>query len=659
MTRPSADPKRSAARRRDRSRIGRALALGGAALASILTLSVGISGASVEDSTPKLQIRAIDNRGGKLSVDYLYRGDGDSQAASLVVNGKAASGSAVPLADAGLPSSVAVVLDNSVGVSNATVQLAKEDIKELSPGKGAISQLGLVTTGGGATVAAQPATTIEAVTASFSGIVPKGQSALWDGVVMAANMLGQTGETQRNLVLVAASPDAASSSSFSNVLVALRSANVSVHVVAMAGSGANGAELHELVDRLGGSFQVGSDRDFHKLYGNVSGVIGSQFRVTLGDVAAFKGELASLSLKVGSDTVKASYRPNVLSIGAEAVKPAPAVENPSLGFFGSDIVKYLIVALVAVGAFGAVFAIANLVTKRRDGLKYALRHYDESYGSGGMEPDDEQSLAKSALLQRAVEVTGNIAQERGFLVRVEALLERADLPLRAAEALTFYLGGAIASVIVAFVLTGNLMITVGVVLLALIAPGFVVDFLAKRRKKKFTRLLPDMLQLLAGTLRAGYSIGQGFEAVSGEIDEPMGKELRRAVTEARLGRPLDEALEAVALRMNSEDFGWAVMAIRIQREVGGNLAELLMTVSDTMVQRERLRRDVASLTAEGRMSAIILGMLPPGLGVAMYVMNPEYISKLFSGTGLFLLGASLVMMLIGFVWMKKTITIEV
>ena len=85
--------------------------------------------------------------------------------------------------------------------------------------------------------------------------------------------------------------------------------------------------------------------------------------------------------------------------------------------------------------------------------------------------------------------------------------------------------------------------------------------------------------------------------MSGEIDEPMGKELRRAVTEARLGRPLDEALEAVAFRMDSEDFGWAVMAIRIQREVGGNLAELLMTVSDTMVQRERLRRDVASLTA--------------------------------------------------------------
>ena len=122
---------------------------------------------------------------------------------------------------------------------------------------------------------------------------------------------------------------------------------------------------------------------------------------------------------------------------------------------------------------------------------------------------------------------------------------------------------------------------------------------------------------------------------------------------------VDDALDAVAERMNSEDFEWAVMAIRIQREVGGNLAELLMSVSETMVQRERLRRDVAALTAEGRMSAWVLGMLPPGIGLVMFMMNREYISRLFSGLGLWILVGAVVSMLIGFVWMKKTITIEV
>ncbi len=187
-----------------------------------------------------------------------------------------------------------------------------------------------------------------------------------------------------------------------------------------------------------------------------------------------------------------------------------------------------------------------------------------------------------------------------------------------------------------------------------------VSYIANRRRKKFLSQLPDMLQLMSGTLRAGYSLMQGVEAISQEVDDPMGQELRRVVTEARLGRPLEEALEGVAERMDSPDFSWTVMAIRIQREVGGNLSELLLTVADTMTHRERLRRDIAALTAEGRMSAIVLGLLPVGLGLAMFAINPEYTSKLFTDTlGNIMLGGSIVAMLIGFVWMKKIIDIEI
>jgi tight adherence protein B len=112
--------------------------------------------------------------------------------------------------------------------------------------------------------------------------------------------------------------------------------------------------------------------------------------------------------------------------------------------------------------------------------------------------------------------------------------------------------------------------------------------------------------------------------------------------------------------MDSPDFGWAVMAVKIQREVGGNLSELLMTVAETMTERERLRRDVASLTAEGKMSAIVLGALPILLGMAMWAMNPKYINTLFEETlGKILLGSSIVAALIGFAWMKKIINIDI
>ena len=119
-------------------------------------------------------------------------------------------------------------------------------------------------------------------------------------------------------------------------------------------------------------------------------------------------------------------------------------------------------------------------------------------------------------------------------------------------------------------------------------------------------------------------------------------------------------MDSVAERMGSADFAWAVMAIRIQREVGGNLSELLLTVADTMVHRERLRRDIAALTAEGRMSAMILGLLPIGLGAFMWMSNPEYMGPLGStGMGHVLLGLATTSGLIGFAWMKKIINIEI
>jgi tight adherence protein B len=187
-----------------------------------------------------------------------------------------------------------------------------------------------------------------------------------------------------------------------------------------------------------------------------------------------------------------------------------------------------------------------------------------------------------------------------------------------------------------------------------------VKLRAKRRRKKFMSQLPDTLQLLSSTLRAGYSLMQGVEVVSQEVAEPMGHELRRVCTEARLGRPLEEALEECSDRMGSPDFAWAVMAIRIQREVGGNLSELLLTVAETMTQRERLRRDVAALTAEGKMSAIVLGILPVGLGLVMWAMSPDYMGVLIEDRlGNFLLGGSTLLALVGFWWMKKTIEIDI
>ena len=317
------------------------------------------------------------------------------------------------------------------------------------------------------------------------------------------------------------------------------------------------------------------------------------------------------------------------------------------------------IVVVAVGGLAvvlAVLAVASMISKDETSLDQMLQQYTEP---GGSAEEEDNGLAQTAFVQRAVDFTEEMATRQGVLVKIEAKLEQADLPLRAAEALFFYIAGGL----VVTVIGGVLMGFFGLLLFGLagfVAPMAVLNFLGRRRQKQFDAQLPDMLSLLAGSLRAGYSLVQGVDAVSKEVDGPMGRELRRIMTEAQLGRELEDAFEAAAARVQSKDFEWAIMAIRIQREVGGNLSELLMTVADTMVERERLRRDVATLTAEGKMSAIILGVMPIGLGGFMYMSNPDYMSPLFSpGLGYMLLGLAVVMMGVGFAWMKKCITIEI
>ena len=130
---------------------------------------------------------------------------------------------------------------------------------------------------------------------------------------------------------------------------------------------------------------------------------------------------------------------------------------------------------------------------------------------------------------------------------------------------------------------------------------------------------------MSGSLSAGLSLAQSIDTIVREGDEPIASEFRRVVVETRLGVTLEDSLEGVAERMESHDFDWVVMAIRIQREVGGNLAELLLTVAATLREREYLRRHVSALSAEGRLSCYILGGLPPGFLVYLALTKPDYV----------------------------------
>lgn len=318
----------------------------------------------------------------------------------------------------------------------------------------------------------------------------------------------------------------------------------------------------------------------------------------------------------------------------------------------------VLLAVLAGGGVGLLALIAGIaLAEREPSLETRL---GETRADEESAPEGAPTRAQTGFVRLAVDLTDRMAGGSGLLDRVEKLLEQANLPLRPAEALFFYLAAVGLLGLLVMLSAPSLPVAIVFTLIVAFFPLLLVKRQKGKRIKAFDAQLPETLNLLSGSLRAGYSFLQGVEAVAHESGDPMGRELRRVLAEARLGRPLDVALSDMATRMQSRDFEWAVLAIRIQREVGGNLAELLQTVSETMVQRGRMKGEIKALTAEGRMSGAVMGALPVALGGYMFVVSPDYIGLLFSSTtGWIMLAGAVVMGMAGFAWIQKIIKIEV
>jgi tight adherence protein B len=193
-----------------------------------------------------------------------------------------------------------------------------------------------------------------------------------------------------------------------------------------------------------------------------------------------------------------------------------------------------------------------------------------------------------------------------------------------------------------------------------VLPWVYLGFKRGRRRKAFNACLPDTLQLMSGSLSAGLSLAQSVDTVVREGTEPISSEFKRVLVETRLGVGLEDALEGVAERYDSKDFHWVVMAINIQRQVGGNLAELLNTVAGTIREREYMRRQVAALAAEGKLSAWVLGGLPPIFMVYLLLTNRDYVMPMFTEPmGWMMLGGAACVLGVGVFWMSRLVKVEV
>lgn len=237
--------------------------------------------------------------------------------------------------------------------------------------------------------------------------------------------------------------------------------------------------------------------------------------------------------------------------------------------------------------------------------------------------------------------------ERGTL---RDRIERADLSLRPAELIVMSGSAGLAVGALAAALLDVVWVVPIVLLLTPLGTRVLLDVRARRRASRFSAQLPEALDLVAGSLGAGHTFLRAIQLMSDEFDAPLSDEFRRVVAETQLGLPLVTSLERMAARLRLRDVDWMVQAIRIQQEVGGQLGDLLGTLADFMRAREDVRREIKVLTAEGRISAWVLGAMPLCLFAAVQVVNPGYLDPMLRGWGLVWLGLTLVSIGVG-LWM--------
>jgi len=269
---------------------------------------------------------------------------------------------------------------------------------------------------------------------------------------------------------------------------------------------------------------------------------------------------------------------------------------------------------------------------------------------------DEAETGITKLADRVTDLVGRFLGARADGPN-EVLVEAGiNMPLK--EIVVIVGAGSLAGFAFGLVV-GQLLLAIVLALVVPILGRMVFSVLAERRRKKFERQLGETLQMMAGSLRAGYSLPQAIATVAQEAEEPTSSEFTRVTNEVRVGRALTESLDDVAVRMRNEDFYWVTQAIGINREVGGNLAEVLDNVSATIRGRSEIKRQVASLAADGKLSAIILMLLPFAVSLFLAILSPAYISRLVSSpVGWMMVATGAVMLTIGGFWLSKLINIK-
>lgn len=507
-------------------------------------------------------------------------------------------------------------------------------------------RVGIVTFASTVEEALEPSTDREAARAVIDGLTLTTQTRLYEGVQAAVELAGTEG--QRSVLVLSDGADT-TGTDLSEVITDVKAAEVKLDVVALDQT--TDDRLAQLANAGEGRVIEAKTSNLASAFAAEADVLSRQVLVTAAMPDSVTSAQANLEVTLPSDggDVRAAAFTQVRS-SAAYTSVGTASEGALPGW----------VQWAGIGAvgFALVLGLGLLLTAlapRKVNPEDRVTAYTDRTATKPTHANTDQ-------LATAKRAAANFLERNGSLdERIRRRLDQAGSELRSPEWLVVHTACVIAAILLgALVGGGSFLVMLLFLVGGLVLPWLYLGFRRGKRVKAFNAALPDTLQLMSGSLAAGLSLGQSVDTIVKEGSEPMAGEFKRVLIETRLGVSIEEALEGITDRFDSKDFAWVIMAIRIQRQVGGNLAELLDTVAGTIREREYLRRQVASLSAEGKMSAWVLGGLPPLFLVYLSLTQWDYVEPMFTtGMGWVMLAGAGLMLGVGAFWMSRMVKVDV
>lgn len=468
-------------------------------------------------------------------------------------------------------------------------------------------------------------------------------TALYDTIVLASLEL-QKQPRPRLLLLITDGRDRGSSASLADAIDGASRAGVAVYSIGVDGPQLTPAPLRALARATGGTYFAGRRSALlTRAYERLS----AELRRTW--------DLQYFTTARPGDHLRISTRWHGIVAGTRLTIPKSeaAASGGGRGFLERTRDHWWAAVIIGLLAGLLVFYCIGLliVTPRKQWVRERLRPWTNWEALPAVRTDEYGRLAPFAPLFRATE---RMLEGRGPWRRLERALERADLQLRAVELFYLMVTSGFALGVIAAVAGFGLYVTVLFVAIGALAPYLAVYRKGSKRLSAFDAQLPSALNTLAGSLKAGHSFTQALQVLVEEAGPPMDGELRRVMTETRLGRSMDTSLMEMGRRVGSKELNLVLRAVIVQRQVGGSMAGLFELVADTLVQRQQFHQKVKALTAQGRMTAVLLIALPFMIGFLLSLVSPGYLNPLFhSGTGQVLTTTAILMMTFGALMLRK------